>query len=109
MTFQHIYNLTIKYFPSEIDISDGKILENGAESFNTLFESWQDAESKAENDSNIMQLMVWNIFCTIHKKAIENFSKGKKTVSISELDMKYLKKRVEENLFHLNISLNPRK
>jgi len=61
---------------------------------------------RTENKPNFIKLMVWAIFCTFHKKAIDNFLKGEKTVSITELDIKYLKNKFEESLFHLNISLD---
>jgi hypothetical protein len=42
--------------------------------------------------------MVWGIFCAYHKKAIDNFLNGKKKVSLTELDTKYLKYKFEESL-----------
>ncbi|PJB18607.1 MAG: hypothetical protein CO117_07710 [Flavobacteriaceae bacterium CG_4_9_14_3_um_filter_33_16] len=98
MTFKEIYNLTTKYYPSEIDISDGKMVEIGHGKFQTLSESWDNAELKTENESDFIKLMVWGIFCAYHKKAIDNFLHGKKTVSLTELDMEYLKYKFEESL-----------
>lgn len=42
--------------------------------------------------------MVWGIFCAYHKNAIDSFLNGEKTVSLSELDMKYLKYTFDESL-----------
>ena len=98
--------MTIKYYPSEIDISDGTLVAKDGGNFKILSEFWDNAELKTENESEFIKLMVWGIFCAFHKKAIDNFLKGIKTVSISELDMKYLKFKFEESLFHLNISLS---
>jgi phage terminase large subunit-like protein len=98
MTFKEVYNRTIKYYPSEIDISDGKTVEKNSGNFKTLSESWDNAELKAENESDFIKLMVWGIFCAYHKKAIDNFLNGKKTVSLTELDMEYLKYKFEESL-----------
>ncbi|MCG8803988.1 hypothetical protein [Tenacibaculum finnmarkense] len=98
MTFKEIYSLTIKYYPSEIDISDGTMVVKGGGNFKTLSELWDNAELKSENESDFIKLMVWGIFCAYHKKAIENFMNGKKTVSLTELDMEYLKYKFEESL-----------
>ena len=98
LTFKEVYNLTIKYYPSEIDISDGKTVVKGVGNFKTLSESWNDAELKTENESDFIKLMVWGIFCAYHKKAIDKFINGKKTVSLTELDMEYLKYKFEESL-----------
>ncbi|RBP25950.1 hypothetical protein DFR65_1213 [Oceanihabitans sediminis] len=98
MTFKEVYNRTIKYYPSEIDISDGKTVEKNSGNFKTLSESWDNAELKADNESDFIKLMVWGIFCAYHKKAIDNFLNGKKTVSLTELDMEYLKYKFEESL-----------
>ena len=98
MTFKEIYKLTIKYYPLKIDISDGKNVVKGGGNFKNLSESWNNAELKTENESDFIKLMVWGIFCGYHKKAIDNFMNGKKTVSLDELDMEYLKYKFEESL-----------
>ena len=98
LTFKEVYNLTIKYYPSEIDISDGKDVVKGSGNFKTLSESWNDAELKTENESDFIKLMVWGIFCAYHKKAIDKFLNGTKKVSLIELDMEYLKYKFEESL-----------
>ncbi len=98
MTFKEIYNLTIKYYPSKIDISDGKTVLKDSGKFKILSEFWEIAELKTENDSDFVKLMVWGIFSAYHKKAIDNFQNGKMTVSLAELDMEYLKYKFEESL-----------
>ena len=98
MTFKEIYNQAIKYYPSEIDISDGTMVVKGGGNFKTLSKLWDNAELKSENESDFIKLMVWGIFCAYHKKAIENYMNGKKTVSLNELDMEYLKYKFEESL-----------
>ncbi|WP_297867858.1 hypothetical protein [uncultured Flavobacterium sp.] len=103
MTFKEIYNLTTKYYPSEIDISDGKMVEKGHGNFQTLSESWGNAELKTENETDFIKLMVWGLFCAYHKKAIDNFLNGKKTVSLTELDMEYLKFKFEESLLNTEL------
>jgi hypothetical protein len=98
LTFKEVYNLTIKYYPSEIDISDATMVSKGGGNFKTLSEFWDNAELKTENESNFIKLMVWGIFCAYHKKAIDYFKNGKMTVSLNELDMEYLKYKFEESL-----------
>ncbi len=98
MTFKEVYNLTIKYYPSEIDISDGKMVEKGGGNFKKLSELWDEAELKTEKESDFIKLMVWAIYCGYHKKAIDNFMNGKKTVSLNEIDVEYLKYKFEESL-----------
>ena len=98
MTFTEVYNKTVNYYPSEIDISDGKAVVKGGGNFKTLSESWDNAELKTGNESDFIKLMVWGIFCAYHKKAIDNFLNGEKTVFLTELDMEYLKYKFEESL-----------
>ena len=98
MTFREIYKQTVKYYPSEIDISDGKMVEKGSGNFKTLSDFWNEAELKAENKSDFIKPMVWGIFCAYHKKAIDNFLNEKRTVSLTELDINYLKFKFEESL-----------
>ncbi len=98
MTFEEIYNLTIKYYPNEIDISDGKILPKDGGVFMKLSKFWDNAELQTENESDFVKLMVWVIFCAYHKRAIENFQNDKMVVFLSELDKKYLKNKFEESL-----------
>ena len=99
MTLKKIYILTTQFWPSEIDISDGTFIEMDSGNFPILSESWDKAELKTKNESEFIKLMVWGIYCACHKKAIENFLNGKMTVSLTELDMEYLKYKFEESLF----------
>jgi hypothetical protein len=82
------------------------MVKKNSGNFKTLNDSWNKAELKAKNDSNLVQLMVWGIYRTYHKKAIDNFLNGIMTVSVTELDIKYLKSSFTENLLNLNIQLN---
>ncbi len=99
LTFREIFDQTKQYYPSKIDISDGKLVEKSSGKFKTLSQCWNNAELKTANESDFIKLMVWGIFCAYHKKSIDNFINGKKTVSLSELDMDYLKYKFEESLF----------
>jgi len=98
LTFKEVYNQTKTFWPSEIDISDGTMVEIGSGKFPNLSKSWNKAELKTENESEFIKLMVWGIFCTYHKKAIENFHKGITKVSLTELNKEYTKYKFEESL-----------
>ena len=74
------------------------MVSEGSGNFKILSEFWDNAELKAENESEFIKLMVWWIFCAYHKKAIDNFQNGKMTVSLTELEMEYLKYKFEESL-----------
>lgn len=100
MTFTEIYKLTTKFWQTDIDISDGKILMGNGGFFKKLSKVWDEVELKTESESEFIQLMVWGIYCGYHKKAIENFEVGKMTVSLAELDIKYIKHRFEESLLN---------
>ncbi|MBW1294837.1 hypothetical protein [Aquimarina litoralis] len=98
MTFKEVYNKTIKYYPSEIDISDGKSVGKDGGNFKIMSELWNKVELETESESDFIRLMVWGIFCAYHKKAINNFLNGKRKVSLAELDIEYIKYKFEESL-----------
>ena len=99
MTFKEIYNQTIEFWPSEIDISDGTMVDSDSGNFPILTELWDKAEIQTKSKSDFIKLMVWGIFCAFHKKAIENTHNGKTKVLLTELNINYLKNRFEESLF----------
>ncbi len=70
-----LYNV-LKYWPSEIDISDSKVISetNGFKSYN-LSQDWSIAEQRAKNNE-WDELAVWVIYGLLHEIAKENFSKG---------------------------------
>ncbi len=99
MTFKEVYRVAIKFWPSEVDIQDGKKVENNGGYFSTLSKIWDQAEIKTEGEPELIQLMIWSIFCGYHKKAVENYQKGIKNVFLTELDSDYIKSKFEESLF----------
>ena len=100
LSFKEIYSQSIKFWPSEIDISDGTITDIDSGKFPMLSESWNKAELKTENESEFIQLMVWGIYCAYHKKAIEKFQNKETSVSLTEIDTEYLRYKFEESLFN---------
>jgi hypothetical protein len=96
MNFNKLYLKTIKYFPSEIDISDGKFIEatNGFR-FDHLSHAWDLAESYSENEWEI--LLSWVIFRVLHRKAKSLYESEKSrfvivdtTIDIFDLQKMYL-------------------
>jgi len=84
MKFHDLYKSTINYYPSEIDISDGRRFQDGGVSFNNLTIAWLDAEPKARNDWE--DLLIWNIFQMLHRKAKSLFfNDGEKSMRINDI------------------------
>jgi|SRR5690554_1996420 len=100
LTFKQIFDKTAKFWPTEIDISDGKQVEPPDwGQFDNLSKLWDLTEEKTKSESKLINLMVWAIFCGLHKKAIENHLNGTKKVSLTELNFEYVKYKFEEGLF----------
>lgn len=97
MIFKEIYEMSLKYWESSIDISDAKIIDetNGFHSLN-LSNSWNKAEGKVINDWD--DLMVWIIFQELHNIAKENFIKGEFTLKLNEIKEARVEKRCFEAL-----------
>jgi hypothetical protein len=98
MKFNDLYLKTIRYFPVEIDISDGEYIEdtNGFY-FPSLSNAWNVAEPLAENEWQ--DLFIWTIFGYLHRKARAKESgimKLSLIIDIKELEVDYLKDLQEE-------------
>lgn len=99
MTFKETYTQILTFWPLEVDISDGQNVEFDGGYFPMLSKTWRQVEIKTANEPEIMQLMVWAIFCAYHKRAIENYQNGIQKVFLTELDLNYVKSKFEESLF----------
>ncbi|KAA0991031.1 hypothetical protein [Dyadobacter aurulentus] len=102
MKFDDLYQKTIKYYPTSIDISDGKFLEetNGFR-FDNLSNAWDLAESYAENEWQ--DLLIWTIFGYLHNKARSLFTSKESeimtlstVIDIEDLEMDFLSDLQEE-------------
>ena len=98
MTFKEIYIQTISFWPLEVGISDGSLVDSDSGKFPELTRYWEKAEFQTESQSDFKKIMVWAIYCAFHKKATKNFQKGKSKVLLEELNMEYLKTKFEESL-----------
>lgn len=92
--------MTAQFWPDEIDISDGKdVVQPDWRKFSTLSKYWDKAEKRTESESEFIKLMVWAIFCGLHRKAIEGFVNGQAKIRLEDLEPEYVKHKFEESLF----------
>lgn len=83
MKFREIYENAIKYWPVEIDISDGKIIvETAGFRSDNLSKSWDIAEERSANEWE--SLMAWIIFGALHEASKRKYMEGKSLVNVSE-------------------------
>ncbi len=86
MKFNSLYQKTIKYYPSEIDISDGT-MDNETSGFlsRNLSNAWNTAESQGTNEWE--DLLVWVIYQAVHKEAMSMFKNDRsKSIAVSQID-----------------------
>ena len=98
MKFSEIYSATLKFWPSEISIEDGKDVEDTWGNFKNLSKTWTSVEQTTESESEAIQLMVWAIFAGFHKAAITKFLEGTKVIHPNDIDVDYVVHKFEEGL-----------
>ena len=98
MRTTEIFIRALKYWPSEIDISDGEVISetNGFLSENLSF-AWNEAEKKAEKNE-WDDLSVWIIFGLLHNRAKIDFKKGTNKVYLSQVNIDDFKVNLYEAL-----------
>jgi len=99
MKFKRVLREALRFWPSWIPISDGKLMTGGGGLFPQLSGLLDVAEAHAEAWSEAHQLMVWAVFCALHKDAVTSFKAGQGWIAKSDLDMRYLRQKYEESLF----------
>jgi hypothetical protein len=99
MKFSRIYKQTKLLWKSDISIVGGKLLESNGGFFPELNKAWDEAELRAELWSEWHQLMVWAIYCALHKLACESLSIGKETIKLADVDVGYVEWKFSESLF----------
>ncbi len=99
MNFQQIYLDTVKYWPNEILISDAHLVDSDSGSFPTLSKLWDEVEYKTATLGIWTDLMVWAIFCGLHKLAIDRHQKQELKILTTDVDLEYVKRKFEENFF----------
>lgn len=108
MKFSRAYRQTKLLWKSDISIVDGKLLESDGGFFPELNKAWDEAELRAESWSEWHQLMVWAIYCGLHKLARESLSIKKEAIKLGDVDIRYIEKRFSESLFSNTIPTYPR-
>ncbi len=99
MKFTEILNQTLQYWPSEISITDASNVDDDSGSFPKLSNHWDNAEFITKNEPEWVDLMVWAIFCGLHRLAIREYKKGESSIIVHDLDKYYVAERFEESLF----------
>ncbi|MCY9844505.1 hypothetical protein [Vibrio caribbeanicus] len=99
MKFGRIFKETRLLWPREIEISDGELRPDNGGCFPQLSKVWDQAEARAESWSDWHQLMVWCIFCGLHKLARESLKRNVDSISIQNIDKRYVQGTFQENLF----------
>ncbi|MCG9024857.1 hypothetical protein LH462_01545 [Laribacter hongkongensis] len=108
MKFSKAYRESLRFWPTVIDISDGQLQEGDKGYFPLLSKCWDIAESHADTWSEWHKLMVWAIFCGLHKTAINSFRLGAKKINKHKIDKSYVEYKFSESLFYIQQSSYPR-
>ena len=99
MNFSDIFQLASNYYPLSISIVDGKEIDKNSGSFQRLSETWRKVEIKTNNEPEYIKLMIWAIFCGLHKLSIEKFKMGEKMICLNQIDKNYVASKFEESFF----------
>ena len=102
MKFSRIYRETKLLWPKAIDISDGELMPDNGGTFPTLSKVWDGAEAGAESWSEWHQLMVWCIFCGLHKLARKSLENGQVQIRLIDVDKAYIQSKYQEDLFSID-------
>ncbi len=97
MKFEELYKTSVNLWPDEIDISDGKVEDNGI-LFQKLSSVWNEVEVKAKLMGEWYDLMTWVIFSNFHNLAKIQLEKGKKMIRKSEIETDKVKNDLIKNL-----------
>ena len=89
---------TLKLFPEEIDISDGKLRNDNGFFSQKLSKAWHSAEDRNAITCNDVDFMIWSVFGLLHKMSRENFSKGIYSVSLNDINHEELKQEYKKAL-----------
>lgn len=104
MKFVNIYNKIIKYWPKEIDISDGSyIKETDGYLFPSLSKIWDTIERKVGTSNEWKSLMVWTMFQVFHELAKKKYKQNKenkillpRSVTMELIQNQYIKNLKEK-------------
>ena|SRR2546425_646711 len=98
MKFSRVLRESLRFWPVQIEIADGELQPGGGGIFPALSRAWDFAEECAGSWSEWHQLMVWAIYCALHKRACQAAANSQITVLKSEIDRAYLEHKYSESL-----------
>jgi hypothetical protein len=104
MKFSRVFRESARFWPATIDISDGELREGGGGYFPILSKACTNAEDYALSWSEWHQVMVWAIFCGLHKQAVQAFGTGQKIIHRDEMDKSYVEFKFSESIFAIHPS-----
>ena len=84
-------------WPTQIDITDG-ILSGTGGNFSKLGAAWDLAEERVKSLNEFNDLMVWAIYCGLHKLAMETLKSGDTEIKINNINLKYVEYKFWESL-----------
>ncbi len=99
MKFTTLFEQTLAYWPSDLQVSDGHLIDNKKASFPSLNAAWEIAEEAAESQSEWQQLMVWAIYGGLHSHARGALESGIQSIDVKSIDLSYVERKFSENLF----------
>lgn len=97
MKFDKLYNDALKMWPEKIDISDGKIQEEGI-LFKKLSDIWNNIEIRTKEQSEWHDLITWVIFSNFHRIAKNRFLKQDYSIKKTDLSFDHIKADFIQNL-----------
>ena len=99
MKFSRIFKKSKLMWPTQIDITGGKLTDTGG-NFAQLNAAWDLAEKRVTSLNEYNDLMVWAIFCGLHKLAKETLKSGGTEININKINLKYVEFKFWESLKH---------
>ncbi|CAM4419945.1 hypothetical protein [Pseudoalteromonas ostreae] len=97
MKFSRIFKETKLIWASKINIADGTLSETG-DYFPQLSSEWDLAQERVTSLNEFNDLMVWAIFCGLHKLAIETLKAGGTEIYIKNINRGYVEFKFSESL-----------
>lgn len=97
MKFEELYDTSMELWPNEIDISDGKVAENGV-LFPKLSSIWNEVEDKSKLRGEWYDLMAWIIFGNFHEIAKVQLQEDRMLIRKTQIDINKVRNDFVQNL-----------
>lgn len=100
--FSALYRQALRFWPSRIDVSDGRPVVAGDGTVGYLFprlsEAYSRAETRSEEDSDLVGMMHWTVFQELHEVARRMLAQKRKWLQVADLDKRSLALQLVRNL-----------